>query len=317
MLREMEVDNNNIGTAIQYFRETYHISQNRLCKGICSVATLSRIEAGERDVDSFILEMLLERLGKVANQFELILTDFDYEAYQYRTEINNRIKDKDIEAAYELIQKYSDLTNDKGSPHRQFIMVSQALLNELEGGKPETTIDLLMKAISCTVPDFNINEITDYFLSKSEFNIIIDILQRMISIGMNDSAHKVLNQVIGYLYWHSQMEQNNRLYPKVAVIAARFYMEQKQLDKALDICNLGIQMHKGYYKMESIGELFYIKAQITEIKLKSEGKWKESKKKECLKIYLQAYYTLKFCGDSDVGKIKKHLEEEYQWEDID
>ncbi len=65
-------------------------------------------------------------------------------------------------------------------------MVSQALLNELEGGKPETTIDLLMKAISCTVPDFNINEITDYFLSKSEFNIIIDILQRMISIGIND-----------------------------------------------------------------------------------------------------------------------------------
>ena len=34
MLREMEVDNNNIGSAIQYFRETYHISQSRLCKGI-------------------------------------------------------------------------------------------------------------------------------------------------------------------------------------------------------------------------------------------------------------------------------------------
>jgi transcriptional regulator with XRE-family HTH domain len=96
MFREMEIDNNNnnIGSAISYFRDTYHISQSKLCKGLCSVSTLSRIEAGERDIDAFLLEIFLERLGKIPYQFELILTDFDYEAYQSRKEISKLIEDE-------------------------------------------------------------------------------------------------------------------------------------------------------------------------------------------------------------------------------
>lgn len=318
MLREMDFGNNNIGIAIQYFRETYHISQSKLCKGLCSVPTLSRIEAGERDVDSYLLETLLERLGKVPNQFELILTDFDYEAYLCRKEISKYIEDKEIEAAYKVIQRYDELTVGKASPHRQYIMVSRALLNELEGGKPETTIEILMEAITCTVPDFNTSEIEDYFLSITEFNIIIDIVERMISIGMIDRAHKILDHVINYLYWHSKMEQNHKLYPKVAVIAGRFYKEKGYLDKALDICNKGLQAHKGSNKMEYLPELYLIKAQIIEEKLKDVGQMDFKQKKECLKLYLKVYHLYNFFGDIDEAeKIRKHLQEEYKWADID
>ena len=136
MYREIEIDNNNnIGSAIQYFRETYHISQSKLCKGLCSVSTLSRVETGERDVDAFILETLLERLGKAPYQFELILTDFDHEAYQSRIEINKLIEDEAAHEAIKLIKKYEKLTYGKGTPHRQFIMVCKARLNELNGGE--------------------------------------------------------------------------------------------------------------------------------------------------------------------------------------
>lgn len=316
MFREIEMQSNNIGTAIQYFRETYHISQSKLCKGICSVSTLSRIEAGERDVDAFILETLLERLGKVPHQFELILTDFDYETYMYREEIKKRINDRDIEGAHKLINKYDELTMGKGTPHKQFIKASRAFLNELENGDPEKTIDLLTEAILCTVPDFDTNEITDYFLSNTEFNIILDILQRMISLSMNDRANKILNQILDYLYWHSQMEQNNRLYPRVAVIASKFFMEQDDIEKALEICDTGLKMHKGRIKMDFLGELIYIKAQLMEKKYYTFSNWENNKKNECLKLYLEAYHIFDVCGkNTDAEKIQNHLQEVFQWED--
>lgn len=318
MIRDMEVQNNNIGTAIQYFRETYYISQSKLCKGICSVSTLSRIEAGERNVDALILETLLERLGKVPHQFELILTDFDYNAYMCREEIKKKINQKDIEGARKLIDEYDKLTTDKGTPHKQFTMVSRALLNELEGGDPRTNINLLIEAICCTVPDFNTNnEITDYYLSVTELNIILDILQKLIALGMDDVADKVLNQVLDYLYRHRQMAHIRNIYIKVAVIAGNFFMKHDKIDQALEICDNGIKMHKGSRRMDYIGDLYYIKAILLEKKFDKTTEWEESRKKECLKLYLQAYCIFDFCGESSKAEnIRNHLREVYEWEDI-
>lgn len=181
MANEFESDNNKIGSAIYYFRENNYISQSKLCKGLCSVSTLSRIEAGERDVDSLLLEALLERLGKTPNQFELILTDLDYESYQNREEIKKLIEKKNITVAESRLNMYERISGSKGSVHKQFIVTCRALLNELKGGPMEQTIDLFMDAISYTVPDFKANKINEYHLSNTELNIIIDIIQRMIS----------------------------------------------------------------------------------------------------------------------------------------
>ena len=319
MTKDIDIDsNNNIGSAIQYYRDIYHISQSKLCKGLCSVSTLSRIEAGERDIDAFILETLLERLGKIPYQFELILTDFDYEVYQSRMEINKLIDDKAIDETYKLITEYDKLASPKGTPHKQFVMVCKAKLNELEGGKPEATIYMLMEAISYTVPDFDTEDLADYFLSTSEFNIILDILQKMISTDMGDRANKTIDQIINYLFWHSQMEQNTSMYPKVAAIAGRFLLEQNDLDKALEICNKGLEINKSSRRIGYLGELNLIKARITEEKFKAANLWETCDKTECISLYLKAYYLFHFFEDyTKAERIKKHLREEYRWEDID
>jgi transcriptional regulator with XRE-family HTH domain len=319
MIREMEIDNNNnIGSAIQYFRETYHISQSKLCKGICSISTLSRLEAGERDADAFILETLLERLGKAPYQFELILTDFDHEAYQSRIEINKLIEDEAIMEAYKLIREYDKLVSEKGTPHKQFIMVCKAKLNELKGGTIEATIDMLMEAISCTVPDFNTKDIAYNFLSNSELNIILDILQKMISNGMVVQANKIFDQIINYLFWHNQMEQVTHIYPKVAAIAGRFFMEQNDLDRALELCNKGLEMNKGSRRMDYLGELNLVKARVTEERIKAAGLWDTCDKEECISLYLKAYHIFSFFEDNiKAERVREHLREEYQWLDTD
>ncbi|MDF2941542.1 MAG: hypothetical protein K0S01_400 [Herbinix sp.] len=317
MAKEIEMENNKIGSAILYFRESYHISQSKLCKGLCSVATLSRIEVGERDVDSLLLETLLERLGRMSNQFELILTDFDYVLYQNREEIKKQIENKNYNAASTLLQEYEQIAASKGNVHLQFIISSKALLNELNGGSVEATIELFMEAISYTVPDFKTNKIKDYYLSNSELNIIIDVIQRMIAVGMTERAKAILVQVLVYLDLHNSVEENNRLYPKVAIIASRLFMQDRDLNQALEMCNKGIEKNKGSRKMDYLGELSLIKAQTTEELLKADKKW-ESSQKECLKLYLQAYYIYDFCEEYDTAKsIRSYLQEVYKWVDID
>lgn len=319
MYKDMELDGNyNIGSAIQYYRDIYHISQSKLCKGLCSVSTLSRIEAGERDIDAFILETLLERLGKIPNQFELIINDFDYEACQSRMEINRLIGEKDLDKADKLLDEYYRTASDKGSPHKQFVMVCRAKLNELRGGEPETTIDMLMEAITCTVPDFNTEELSDYFLSYSEFGIILEILEKQISFGMTDKARRTLDQVIDYMFWHNQMEHNINIYPKVAAIGSRFLLEQNELDSAIELCNKGLEMNKGSRRIDYLGELNHIKAMITEKKYKATGLWRTCDKGECISLSLKAYHLYRFFEDNArADRIKKHLQEEYKWEDID
>jgi transcriptional regulator with XRE-family HTH domain len=317
MGNNFELSNNKIGAAIQYFRESYGITQGKLCKGLCSIATLSRIEAGERDVDSLLLETLLERLGRMPNQFELILTDFDYLVCQKREEIKGLIRDKDWAKVHEQLQEYEQITASKGSVHLQFIVYCKALLNETQGGAPEETINLLMEAISYTVPDFKTHRIKDYYLSSSELGIIIDILQRMISAGFVEGAKDILEQVLEYLESQSLTEDSIQTFTKVAVIACNLYILEGDYSKAQMMCDKGLEKSKGSRRMDYLGDLFYIKAMTIEVLQKEQNNW-AALKEECIKYYLQAYHVYHFFEETtEAESIKKHLEEEYQWADID
>jgi transcriptional regulator with XRE-family HTH domain len=316
MENEIEIENNKIGAAIQYFRESSQLSQSKLCKGLCSVATLARIEAGERDVDSLLLETLLERLGRMSNQFELILTDDDYVLYQNRETIKKNIKEKDYVNAQKLLMEYEQAAASKGNVHIQFIVASKAFLNELNGGSVEATIELFINAILQTVPDFTSNKINDYNLSNSELDIVINLMQRMISVGLTERAEEITIQVLEYLDTHNSIEDNNKLYPKVAVFACQLYIKKHDRERALEICNKGLDRIKGNRKMDYLGELYEIKARLLEEKHKKQGDLEQSKKK-ILNYYLQAYYVYEFCEEGSLAdRIKKYLQEEYEWVDI-
>ncbi len=316
-MNEMEMENNKIGSAILYFRENYKISQSKLCKGLCSVPTLSRIEAGARDVDSLLLEALLERLGKTPNQFELILSDMDYESFQNREDIKKHIEERDVESAEKMLKLYDKIFSPKGNVHKQFIVACRALLNEIRHGDVAETIELLLEAINYTVPDFTANEIVDYYLSNTELNIIIDIIQRMITADMVERAKDILFRVLSYLDNQTSLVENSILYPKVAIIACRLYQRENNPYRVLELCMKGIERNASSRKLDYRAELALIKAQTTEVIARTEGYF-EQRYKECKRLYLEAYYINEFCEEyAATEEIKHHLQEVYQWEDTD
>lgn len=314
---DKELDRSKIGHAIQYFREKYNISQSTLCKGLCSVATLSRIEAGEREADGYLLEALLARMGKTPNKFELILTESDYESYQIRDEIEKYIEQKNVKAAMKLLQSYKANTSLRGKFHEQFIKRTEARLHELQGGPQEHTLELLTEAISYTVPGFKTNRIKNYYLSYTELEIIIEITQKRYDMGMSKRARVIIFQLLEYMDSHYSLEILHELYPRVAIIACTIFLQEEEYERALDVCNKGIEKNKSSRKLDYRGELSQIKAQTLEAMLKKDTNWK-SRQKEFLRWYLQAYYVFQFTGeDTKAGEIRAYLQEEYPWVNID
>lgn len=314
--RVIEIENSKIGAVISYYREFYQISQLKLCKGLCSIATLSRLESGERDVDSLLLETLLERLGKASNHFELILTDFDYETYQMREEISDLIDQKQLEKASKLLEIYETKLNLRSNVHRQFVVGNRGLLNELKGGEVEDTIDMLMEAISYTIPGFNTNKINDYYFSNRELNIIIKLIEQLIIKGSKNSANDILTQVLEYLDSYGSMERNNLLYPKVVIMKCKLLMDEGEYKVIIDLCDKGLIKKLGSKKLDFLGDLYYLKAKATELLQKK--KHSKDCSREYLDSYLKALYVYDFTEDKILAEeIRAHIQEEYKWECID
>ncbi|BCK00046.1 helix-turn-helix domain-containing protein [Anaerocolumna chitinilytica] len=317
IFNENETFKNKIGFAIQYFRQKNKLSQSALCKGVCSVSALSRIEAGEREADALLLEVLLERMGKTTDKFELILTDSDYVSFQKRQEIKRLIHNNDLVGAAEQLDLYQLINQAKGNVHKQFITRTESKINELKGGAIEKSIDLLTKAVTYTVPDFRTNGFNEYLLSSSELDIIIDIAIKYSFIGASAKAKDILFQILEYLDMRKYMEAMNNLYPKVSIILCRLLNQTIDFDKIIEICSKGLKKDKSNLKLEYKGELLLIKAQTREFMIKREN-MQLKMVKEYLKYYLEAYYIFDICGNTTkTDYIKRYLKEENAWEYID
>ena len=68
----------SIGEIIRYLREKQQISLECLSQGVCSIATLSRIENNERTLSFLLAQCLLGRLGWQISEFESYCSDKEF-----------------------------------------------------------------------------------------------------------------------------------------------------------------------------------------------------------------------------------------------
>lgn len=116
------------GLIIKYYREKHNFTQQQLCKGICSVAHMSRIERGTAHYSTEITQLLSERLGVNIGQevlkFEelketlkqwhdtMIMQDREKtESYKQTLEHNELLERSDLAFYYQLLQVRYLLTN--------------------------------------------------------------------------------------------------------------------------------------------------------------------------------------------------------------
>ncbi len=95
-----------IGGIVKEERKKKGVTQKELAEGLCTVQTLSAIEAGKSDTDKLLMDVFLQRLGKSPDKLECVLPAEEYDKIRVR-DLTERLimKDKGEKAGY-LLERY-------------------------------------------------------------------------------------------------------------------------------------------------------------------------------------------------------------------
>ncbi len=141
-----------IGCMIYKIRTEKEIHQEELCRGVCSVPTLSRLETGERRPDILIFNTLLQRLGVDSNIIDIVLSLEEFEYFIKRRNVEISLSTEEYERAERELEELE--RDEEGGLRRQDIYRLYGALY-LSWGKEKEAEEYLHKAILETVPEFD------------------------------------------------------------------------------------------------------------------------------------------------------------------
>jgi len=300
---------NEMGLFIRASREAKSYTMEEISHGICSIPTLSRIEAGERVVDYIMIEALLERMKIAKSEYEFVLDEDDYRQYMQREEIRRLINQKNYEQAEEKLMKYEKNHGEKFL-HEQFIFLQKGLIRK-NNQDIEQVEELLKKAICITAPDYQQIILEKGILSDTELTCLAELIQCIEDVTEQEKKQKELYE---YFKWCSIREKR---YPIPYRRAMRYYAEclysNKKYDACIKICNEVLEELYMTSKLEDRNLFFELRACA-----KEKLGFTEEEKKHCLKDFLTAYYVTEFYdGEEKAQNLKKHIEEVYGWQFIE
>ena len=244
----------NIGLFIKKKREEQHIRQEDLCRGICDKSTLSRIERGKQEPSSGILGVLLQRLGINEDQLAVLLGPKDFEISDLQKEIVALNSQKEYEKAAEKIRRLEQLVEPTDKITQQFILRSKALAYFPEDYPASR--DLLLQALSLTLPDFDFDHISDYLLGIEEVKILNQIANSYSEAGDRRFAIHIYRQLFEdprkRLF---NIEAELTLLPLLAYNYSRLLGLERRYEECIDIATIGRETCIKHNKCQLLGGL--------------------------------------------------------------
>lgn len=244
----------NIGLFIKKKREEQHIRQEDLCRGICDKSTLSRIERGKQEPSSGILGVLLQRLGINEDQLAVLLGPKDFEISDLQKEIVALNSQKEYEKAAEKIRRLEQLVEPTDKITQQFILRSKALAYFPEDYPASR--DLLLQALSLTLPDFDFDHISNYLLGIEEIKILNQLANSYSEAGDRRFAIHIYRQL-----FEDPRKQLLNTEAKVSLVImlaynySRLLGLERRYEEEIEIATIGQQACIQYNKCRLLGGL--------------------------------------------------------------
>ncbi len=166
-----------IGRMIRYERTKANISLQKMAAGVCSTAALQRLESGERLPDFFVLERLIERLGKSVNKTEFLYDEPAHEICYLRERIELFLEQKNEEEAARALDYYES-TPQAGEPlHLRYICQMRAVIESELRNNHRAAEKLLEEALAQTVPGFDLHRLEACVLGEGELILALMLLE--------------------------------------------------------------------------------------------------------------------------------------------
>lgn len=259
-----------LGEAFLQLREEYKISQEKLCNGLCSVATLSRIELGEREPDYLLFDALLTRLGKDSQKFDLILEEQDRELLIQRNDMEYLFYKKRWEELEEKVREYSDFKGISEHLQRQYRSLWEGRLL-YEKQRYEEAIEVYQAGLNetkCTI-NFWDNQVEGR-TSRNELRLLCFIGQAVKEIEewSFQKKEQYLRGLLSYIQVQCTDKRYGLPYETMAEYSlAKLYVSENKVVESILYCKSGIER---LIKMRSTYYLKQFLQLIEQLKQKAE-----------------------------------------------
>lgn len=301
---------NTVGNVLHYYRKKYHFSAKNICSGICSVATLYRLEDGHREIDSLICETLLSRIGKEVNQFEMILDADDYERWQLRHEMKLKIIEKNAKELLKLVEQYRLLLPKEQDVHEQ-LRVHEQFCNYCE-----LRADILQER-DISVVLRKLNEGLRYTRYSNEKNPLysqmeIDFIRyRSHYFAMIDpkAAKMNLENACHYVRLYHSKKQREKVEEPILIELIEICMQLEEWKNAIPYLEEAIELLQDGKRLFPLAALYFKKAKCMHHLYQEKIEW-EQMRKECVRDCYLSYFIFQTFHEIDrMNEVKNYCEE--------
>lgn len=202
-------ENYTLGSLIRELRQEQKLSQQIVCRGLCSKSKLSKIENGFLQPDIALAEALLQRLGLSERIFTFWGTEKDAKFHDLKFKLLD-IQHLQKQKAEPYLREMALLIDEDDTLYRQEYLMHLADFSLFSS---EERIAALTEALHCTLPDFDIHSILRYRLSWQEISIL-----NMIAFEYRNTRKSYLSLV----YFCQLFDYKNKVNPSMQLQISTF-----------------------------------------------------------------------------------------------
>jgi len=251
------------GTILERYRKKLNVSQRTVYEGIGSQSSYRRGESDEREVDFVIQETILARLGQSATDFELILSDEEYDVWMERLAIRSALAGKDYTTVDVLVKEYRREHAGKHKLHEQFCLYYELKLAEWRGEAHSVLCSLAAQALRLTKQIDDMPRVPHSLYTPIEMDLLLTLIQYHHDKWSNTFANgnclqKIIEYVQAYYSIECREDIEGRAWLELLTVAEK-YAEPKRL---LEYIDKAIACFCGATGIERLGEVRFRKAQL-------------------------------------------------------
>ncbi len=183
-----------IGDVIRIRRQMLGMTKEKLCEGICSVKTLTRIEHKKAKTQMAIIRELFKRVGLCAEYIRAKVITCDYRALELAEKCSWYQNNQKFEECNRCLWELEQVLNMDIPQNKQFIICNYLLLSfKQKRISEEEFMKQMMEVLEYTIPLECILGKEKIFLSRDEATIIYNVAARAENIYM-ETVRKICEQ---------------------------------------------------------------------------------------------------------------------------
>lgn len=293
------MSNITIGRIIEKLRQEKNYSRKKLSQGLCSTQMLIKIENNKSDVDKFMSDILLQRLGKSPDKLEILISKEEYRKLYMRDEIEELIWKRKKEEAEALLLEYEKSYAKDNTVQKMFVLRTKAYLcQELEGDSARAEA-YMRQAVELTLPGMKMENMNEYLLAAIELENILELSYLILQQGRVQEAAWILEACQKYVEKNVTDEvEYTKIFSKIAWLSSLVYIKRDEYDKAIKIGDCAFENLRKYGNLYFMMPLLEQLIQCCEKLGKDESRKKYQIYDELIKELYQQYGEEWYCQNS-------------------